>query len=72
MRRPRKKLDPKTLWIVTDSHQPLTPPFYHGDLARAVMKELAKDAEGLELRKEPGTDDGSFVDVVKVLSRETR
>ena len=36
------------------------------------MKELAKDAEGLELRKEPGTDDGSFVDAVKVLSRETR
>ena len=25
MRRP-KKLDPKTLWVITDSNQPITPP----------------------------------------------
>ena len=65
MRRPKKKLEPKTPWVVTESHQPLTPPFYHEDLARAVIKELAKGAEGLELRKEP-TDDDTFVDAMKV------
>ena len=65
MRRARKKLDPKTLWIVTDSVHPLTPPFYHEELARAVMKELAKDADGLELRKESSTDDGTFLEAMK-------
>ena len=58
MRRAKKKLDPKTLWIVTDSRQALSPPFYHKELARAVLKELAKDAQGLELSNTEVGDDG--------------
>ena len=60
------------MWIVTDSKQPITPPFYHEDLVRAVLKELSKDPEGLELRKEDSADNGTFVDPMKVLSRENR
>ena len=68
----RNKLDPKTLWVVTDLDNPITPTFYHEDLARAVLKELAKDVEGLELRKDAVTADGTFVDAMKILSRENR
>ncbi len=68
----QKKLDPKTLWVVTDSVRPITPTFYHEDLARAALKELSKDLEGLELRKDAVTADGTFLDAVKILSRESR
>ena len=50
MPRPKqKKLDPKILWVITDSNQPITPPFYHADLAKAALRELSKEKEGLEL-----------------------
>ena len=68
----RKKLDPKVLWVVTDSTRPITPTFYHEELARAVLKELAKDLEGLELRKDAVATDGTFLDAMKILSRENR
>ena len=41
----QKTLDPKVLWVVTDSTRPITPTFYHEDLARAALKELSKDLE---------------------------
>ena len=73
MPRPRqKKLDPKILWVVTDSIQPITPPFYHVELARAAHRELSKEKEDLELREDAVTADGTFVDAMNVLSRENR
>jgi hypothetical protein len=51
MRR-HKKLDPRTLWVVTDSNQPLTPRFFHEELAKAAHRELSKEREDLELRQE--------------------
>ena len=47
----RKKLDPKILWVVTDLDKPLTPSFYHEGLARAVLRELAKDVESCERKQ---------------------
>lgn len=39
MRRPKKKLDPKTQWIIiSDSNQPVAPAFYDEQLAKVVMK----------------------------------
>ena len=38
----RKKLDPKVLWVVTDSTRPITPTFYREELVRAVQKELPR------------------------------
>ena len=52
MRRAKKKLDPQT-WIVTDSRQALSPPFYHEDLAWAVLKELSRHADGLDSARNP-------------------
>ena len=51
MRR-RKKLDPKTQWIVSASNQPIAPAFFHEELAKAVMKELSRDhmLNGLEVQ----------------------
>ena len=59
MRKP-KKLDPKTLWVVTDSTGPITPTVYHEDLARAVLKEMSKDIHGLEMCKDAVSADGTF------------
>ena len=71
MPRPKlKKLDPKVLWVITDSTKPITPTFYHEDLARAALKELSKDLEGFELRKDTVATDGTFLDAMKILSRE--
>lgn len=68
-----QKLDPKTLWVVTDSNQPVTPPFYGEELARAALKELSKDREGLELRSDAAPEaDGSFLDALHVLGKENR
>ena len=74
MRRPKKKLDPKTQWIIiSDSNQPVAPAFYDEQLAKAVMKELSRDMNGLELRREEAESvDGSFLDAVHLLSRENR
>ena len=71
MRKP-KKLDPKTVWIITDSNKSISLAFYHEDLAKAVLKELSKDIDNLELREGATSADGSFLDAVKVLSRENR
>lgn len=72
MRR-KKKLDPKTQWIITDpTNQPVAPPFYHQELAKSVMRELSRDINGRELRQEAAASDGSFVEAVHVLSREDR
>ena len=51
MPRPRqKKLDPKILWVVTDSNQLITPPFYHVELARAAHRELSKEKKDPKLQ----------------------
>ena len=72
MRR-KKKLDPKTQWVITDpTNQPVAPAFYHQELAKSVMQELSRDINGLELRQEAAASDGSFVEAVHVLSREDR
>ena len=70
----RKRLDPKTQWIISDStNQPVAPAFYHQELAKSVMRELSRDITGLELRREDAQSvDGSFVETVHILSREDR
>ena len=73
MKRRTRKLDPKTLWVVTDSNQPITPPFYHEELAKAAHRELSKENESLELRQdEAGSSEAGFDDAVTILSRENR
>ena len=43
MPRPKqKKLDPKVLWIVTESTPPITPTFYHEDLG-TKFKEVGNE-----------------------------
>ena len=73
MRRP-KKLDPKTIWVITDSDQPITPPFYREELAKAALKELSKDRENLEVQQNsaPPDVDGSFLDALHLLDKENR
>ena len=72
MRR-KKRLDPKTQWIITDpTNQPVAPAFYYVELARAAHRELSKEKDGLELREDAVTADGTFVDAMNILSRENR
>ena len=48
MRRP-KKLDPTTLWVITDSTKPITPTFSREELVRAALNEpvIVREGEGL-------------------------
>ena len=68
-----KKLDPKILWVITDDNQPISPTFYHTDLARAALRELSKEREGQELNQQQAeVSDAGFEDAINVLSRENR
>ena len=68
----QQNLDPKILWVVTDSTRTITTTFYHEDLARAALKELSKDLQNIELRKDAVATDGTFLDAMKILTRSRR
>ena len=76
MPRQPRKVDPRRTYVVADTatHTPLTPSFYHPELAKACLRELAKDREGLDIVSGPAAegDDASFTTAVDVLSKEQR
>jgi hypothetical protein len=74
MPRQPRKVDPRRTYVVADGHTPLTPAFYHPELARTCLRELSKDRDDLELAERPAAegDDASFNTAVDVLSKEQR
>ncbi|TDI94443.1 MAG: hypothetical protein E2O75_00125 [Chloroflexi bacterium] len=73
-RLPPRKVDPRRTYVVADGQTPLTPAFYHPELARACLRELSKDREGLDIVSGPAAegDDESFTPAVDVLAKEQR
>ena len=59
-------------YVVVSGDKPVTPAFYHRDLANSVVRELSTDTRTLEVREAPADTDGSFIDGAAMMEREMR
>lgn len=68
-----KPIDPTKRYIVMEGDTPVTPPFYHQDLAKAAQREIAKDRPRATLSELPASEStAGFQEAIHAFSKESR